>query len=280
MSSTPPTGDMKRAMRDAVQRSKGNKLKAQDARHRWKEEAKRVRTLRARVALGVLVPVALLAVLYPLHTSGVLRLWKPSALSRSLSNPGQTTVLDLSAQYLTEVPSEIEQLGELRTLVLDSNRITQLSGGLGKLSKLENLSLAYNPLRPPFSGLAECRTLKMLNLSETGLTEIPPEVFALENLEVLVLKKNAISRVPDDLGRLRNLRVLDLKGNQIGALPASLNKLTRLTELELSGNPLKTGPDLAPLPKLKRVGLRSTGLRGSEIDSLRKNLRKEVTVNF
>lgn len=270
---------MKRAMRDAVQRSKGNKQRAQDARHRWKEESKKVRALRSRIALGVLVPIALLSVLYPLHTSGVFRLWKPSALSRALSNPDQATTLDLSAEFLAQIPPELEQLKGLRTLTLDSNRIAKLDKVLGKLSKLENLSLAYNPLRPPFAALSECRNLKTLNLSETGLSEIPAEVFQLENLEVLILKGNSISRLPDELGRLKNLRVLEIKGNQITSLPTSLNRLTQLTELELSGNPLKEVPDLASFSKLKRVGLRSTGLRRSEIDSLRKNLRKEVSVN-
>lgn len=266
-------------MRDAVQRSKGNQKQAQEARQRWKEESSKVRKFRTRIALGILGPTALLSVLYPLHSSGVIRFWAPSALSHALANPGQSLSLSLSGQYLDEIPATLEQLTELRAISLDSNKITKIGEVLAKLPKLENLNLSYNPLRAPFTPLEKCRALKVLNLSHTGLTELPPEVYKLDALEVLILKGNTISTLPEELGKLKNLRILDLRGNRIAGLPKSANSWSKLEELHLSYNPLSEVPNLTSYSRLKKVSLRDTGLRPSEIDTLRKNLRKEASVN-
>lgn len=278
-SGTPPTGDMRRAMRDAVKRSKGNKKSAQDAKERWKEQNKHLRAVRTKVALGILAPLALLSLLYPLHTYGILRLWKPAALSKALANPSQIQELDLTNQYLDKLPEGLDQMTSLKSLSVEANRITTLDSSLGSLTKLESLNLGYNPLKGSFAPLSKLTSLKELNLNQTGLTAIPPEVFDLKNLEVLHLKGNQITSLPGDIKKLKKLRVLDIKDNQVTNLPGELKNLSKIEVLDLSSNPLAGVPDLSGYAKLKRVGLHNTGLRAVEIDAVRKNIRKEASVN-
>lgn len=278
-SGTPPTGDMRRAMRDAVKRSKGNKKSAQVAKERWKEQNKHVRAVRTKIALGVLAPLALLSLLYPLHTYGILRLWKPAALSKAMANPAQTQELDLTNQFLDKLPEGLDQMTSLKSLSVEANRITALDNSLAKLTKLEKLNLGYNPIKGSFSPLGKLTSLKELNMNHNELTEIPPEVFELKNLEVLHLKGNQITSLPADIKKLKKLRVLDLKDNQLANLSPEMKKLSQIEVLDLSSNPLAGVPDLSGYAKLKRVVLRNTGLRAVEIDALRKNIRKEASVN-
>lgn len=265
-------------MRDAVKRSKGNKKQAQTAKKRWKEANKKQRTMRAYIALAVLGPIALAALMYPLHSMGYYRLWAPSALTTALNNPAGALELNLAREYLDQVPSEIDQLEKLQELNLDSNNISEL-GPITNLKNLRVLRISYNKLGKLPPDMKKMENLQEIYLSGNQLSSLPKELFELENLEVLVVKNNALTSIPPDLKKLKNLRILDLKNNQISSLPDSLSHLKRLERLYLSGNTLSTIPDVSGLKSLENISVRDSGLRPTEIDRLRSQVGRGTAVN-
>jgi Leucine-rich repeat (LRR) protein len=270
---------MKAAMKDAVRRSKGNRDQAKSSKARWKEQANQRRKIQAYFGLAVLVPLALVCLLYPLHTFGYFRLWKPSALSAALRSPETTKSLDLSRQFLKEVPPEIGELQKLETLDLDSNELKALGDDLPKLQNLKILRVSYNQLGELSPNIGKLNNLRELHLSGNQLKELPKELFTLSNLEVLNLKNNSLTSLPPDLGKLKKLKVLDIKNNRIANLPEGLSSLRNLEKLYLSGNSLSTFPELTQLRKLKNVTVRDSGLSSGEVERLRTQLGKDAIVN-
>ena len=260
---------MRAAMRDAVKKQKGNRAKAKDSKARWKEANQQKRKVRSLLALALVGPLALVCFLYPLHSMGYFRLWKPAALSRALSNPQQTESLDLAHVYLESVPEGIDSLKNLKTLILDQNEITELDESIFKCEKLETLSAQYNKIKAIPPDIGKTDKLRSLNLSGNAISEIPPEVFKLSLLENLKLSNNSLTSLPADIGKLKQLKVLDLRNNDISNLPDSLSKLTNLEELNLANNKLSGVPNLTGTPNLKSIVLTGTGLSKAEIDALR-----------
>jgi Leucine-rich repeat (LRR) protein len=263
---------MRAAMRDAVKQQKGNRKKAKDSKARWKEANKAKRKVRSLLALAVVAPLSLVCLLYPLHSMGYFRLWKPSELSRALSDPKQAENLDLTHQYLESVPDEIGTLVNLKVLVLDQNEIPELTEAIFKCEELESLSVQYNKIKSIPADIKKTDRLRSLNVAGNAITELPPEVSELRLLETLNIADNAITSLPDDIDKFKDLRTLNIKNNNISSLPENLSKLSKLETLNLANNKITSIPDLTGMPNLKSVVVRGTGLSPAEIDSLKATL--------
>lgn len=105
--------------------------------------------------------------------------------------PGNS-VLNLSNQGLTKIPSSVFSQTNLEELNVSHN---QLTGAIQ--AEIRHLS-----------------SLKVLNASYNQMTGVPAEVGQLQNLEVLNLSYNQLTGLPNELGNLKNLKTLDLRGNQ------------------------------------------------------------------
>ena len=263
---------MRAAMKQAVKRTKGNRQKAQDSKAKWKEANKQKRKVRGLLTLALVGPLALLCLLYPLHSFGYLRLWKPAELSKALSNPDQAENLNLTHQYLDRVPDGVDSLKNLKVLILDQNEISELSESVFKLEKLEKLSVGYNQLKSLPPDLKKLDRLRELNVSGNPITELPGEVTDLRLLESLIVTNTKLATLPKNIDKLQNLKVLELRGNQLSSLPDKLSGLKNLEVLNLAGNKITSVPDLTGMPNLKSVSLRGTGLSSAEIDALRAKL--------
>ena len=147
------------------------------------------------------------------------------------TDPQDTTVTGLSLtnnRLVGAIPSDIENLPNLRQLFLSKNRI-------------------HGPIPPELGSLKELLSLDLSGNELTGT--IPPELGGLTDLVFLRLAENQLSGVlPDELGALANLRQLRLTWNQlVGKVPAEYANL-RLAEkssstfpgggLDLCGNSL------------------------------------------
>ena len=259
-------------MKQAVKQTKGNRQKAQDSKAKWKEANKQKRKVRSLLTLALVGPLALICLLYPMHSMGYFRLWKPTELSRALSSPDQAESLNLTHEYLETVPEGIDSLKNLKVLILDQNEIPELPESVFKLEKLETLSVGYNELKSLPADIKKLDKLKELNLAGNAITELPPEVTELKLLESLVMTNAKLTALPKNIDKLQNLKVLELRGNNISTLPDQLSALKNLEVLNLNGNKLSAIPDLSGMPNLKSVSLYGTGLSSAEVDTLRTRL--------
>ncbi|MGY2375452.1 dermonecrotic toxin domain-containing protein [Pseudomonas sp. SDO524_S393] len=106
--------------------------------------------------------------------------------------------LEIREIPLTEWPSAINTLPNLRVLSLDNCHITltaESAARLATMSRLEALNLHQNPLGQ-VPDVQAMRDLQVLDLSSTGIDRIPTGLLNLQNLETVFLSGNRIRELP------------------------------------------------------------------------------------
>ncbi len=150
----------------------------------------------------------------------------------------QSTALHLVNLGLTEVPSAIGQLSQLRELYLFDNQLMELPAAIGQLSQLTTLILSENQLTKLPAELTQLSQLSVLYLSHNRLTKLPAGIAQLSQLRSLYLTDNQLTELPAEVAQLFQLRELSLSRNQLTELPAGIAQLSQLRSLSLKGNPL------------------------------------------
>lgn len=113
-------------------------------------------------------------------------------------------ILDLSSNYLTELPDALFQMPQLQTLLLNNNQLVQVPQELAAPNQLYYLDLSNNQL--------------------TGIPEALPN---LQNLQFLYLNDNTITQIPFDLSRFARLQELELSGNIGLRMPDGVARLSQ-----------------------------------------------------
>ena len=116
--------------------------------------------------------------------------------------------------------------GKITVLYLSGNNISFVPSELSQLTKLTHLDLDYNNISLVSLELSQ---LKYLDLSHNKLISVPYELSQLTNLIELYLDYNNISLVPSELSQLTNLKYLDLDNNNLLSVPSELSQLKNLT---------------------------------------------------
>lgn len=155
----------------------------------------------------------------------------------------QTTELDLFGLGLTELPSTLSELRQLKTLDISGNRLATLPESIGALTQLQNLDVSGNGLTGLPDWMCNFPDLRVLRLSYNELGELPESIGCWTKLQWLTLLDSKLVKLPDSIGRLRGLQVLRASGNLLVSVPESLGNLTRLQELDLSYNALNSLPE-------------------------------------
>uniref|UniRef100_A0A674DYQ3 PH domain leucine-rich repeat-containing protein phosphatase 2 n=1 Tax=Salmo trutta TaxID=8032 RepID=A0A674DYQ3_SALTR len=156
-------------------------------------------------------------------------------------------VLDVTHNFLSELPARLLSSLSLRKLLAGNNRLQRLPDLLDHVP-LEVLDLQHNKLGElPESLFYKALNLKYLNVSANALETIPPSSQSEESLSTLQELYLTGNKLNENCAALlvghQNLRVLHMAYNQLLSFPASkLSKLELLEELNLSGNKLKTIP--------------------------------------
>jgi Leucine-rich repeat (LRR) protein/GTPase SAR1 family protein len=158
--------------------------------------------------------------------------------------------LDLSGQYLTELPAALGQLTHLKVLRLGyndktrrHNYLTGLPDTLANLNRLQSLDLSRNPLSSLPEWLGQLTNLQSLYLNGLKLSTLPEWLGQLTNLQTLYLSYINLSTLPEWLGQLTNLQTLHLSYTNLSTLPKWLVQLTTLQFLHLNYNKLNTLPE-------------------------------------
>lgn len=183
--------------------------------------------------------------------------------------------LDLSGLGLTEVPSELSQLTQLKELNLTGNKLTYISG-LDKLIQLTILNLGHNQL-DKINGIEALNQLRELYLGYNKLNKITG-LERLTELVKLALHNNFITKI-NGLEQLKKLTFLHLHRNRIKKIEG-LETLTKLMDLALSDNQLKEICGLEKLSQLKILYLHANQIKAIKgLESLTKLYYLQLTDN-
>ena len=117
---------------------------------------------------------------------------------------GKITVLYLSGNNISFVPSELSKLTNLTRLLLSCNNISLVPSELSQLKNLTYLTLDYNNISLVPSELSELINLTELDLSINNILSVPSELSQLKNLTYLHLFNNNLTSVPSELSQLTN----------------------------------------------------------------------------
>ncbi|KAJ1469236.1 hypothetical protein T484DRAFT_1852396 [Baffinella frigidus] len=182
--------------------------------------------------------------------------------------------LNLSFNFLSELPSSISRLLSLRTLLLASNHLEEAPLAIAALPILRALDLSTNPIKrlpPQFSALEDLENvdLEYLFFTAAALSSLDPPDDPRGAHNLRNVDKNVVPGMEDKarpatgLGGMGRLLALDLDLNRLAHVPASLVELKvglakakRLETLDVSKNTISLVPSsLAFLPALTSVDL-------------------------
>ncbi|KAH3761950.1 serine/threonineprotein kinase [Pelomyxa schiedti] len=148
--------------------------------------------------------------------------------------------IDLSSNFLEEMPYSLSSLPSIQHLILKQNRIFSISSSLMHFSQLVSLDLSSNLITSVNDDIGNLTTLKSLNLSHNKLEDLPCSMAKLlRNGTSVHFANNALSAIPrsklstSDL--LIRFRVILLGDLSAGLLP-HLNTIPVLESEELRVN--------------------------------------------
>lgn len=176
-----------------------------------------------------------------------------------------TGVIALSECNLKVVPEEIWDCGlHARVLDISKNFIQEVPAKFGSLKRLNKLFLDANDIsdeRISWEGLSNLKSLAILSLNKNHLTTLPSVLGTLTSLKELHISNNKLTSIPDQLGLLKELQILTLNTNRISSVPSSIGDCCSLVEINLSSNLLVELPEtFGNLVNLKVLHLSNNGL--------------------
>lgn len=168
---------------------------------------------------------------------------KVTHISEGLVGLNNLCELDVSNNFLAEVPDTITCLSKLSVLKLRYNRIQRFPEVNGMIS-LEVLDLSHNLLEDLPLSINELRKLEKLDVRNCHLRYLPFTINDLRNtLREVLVDFNYIVDIPRKLGNMQGLRKFSLTQNLLRELrPGNLEALTNLEHLQINHNKMRWAP--------------------------------------
>ncbi|CAI5446765.1 unnamed protein product [Caenorhabditis angaria] len=180
---------------------------------------------------------------------------------KGLSTFVNLVTLDLSDNFLTNLPDDIGQLKFLQKLAARNNLLEGLPKTMCELEHIEEIYLPGNQIDciPPV--IFNMQKLRVLHLGGNKIDTLPYALGTLKCLELLYLGGNRLSEIPATIGCLYRLISLTLCDNQLETIPSTLGDLHHLENLALHNNRLRTLPtEIINLQNLQQLSLRNNPL--------------------
>jgi leucine-rich repeat protein SHOC2 len=187
----------------------------------------------------------------------------------------RATKLDLSGQFLTELPESVCEIDSLLKLDLSNNQLSLLPDSIGNLHRLTQIYLQSNDLAELPESIGKLTKLKVLVIHKNPLTKLPESIGNLTRLTILRpyrsgRRNSTINSLPESIGDLVNLKRLHVNSCQLITLPKSIGNLKRLNQLSLAHNQLTNLPEsIGELIELKELDI-----SGNEIAKLPQSIGK------
>lgn len=186
--------------------------------------------------------------------------------------------LDLSRGYreskLTEIPSYVLTIPNLRSLKITSHAITQLPPELFTIATLKQLDVSHNDITV-LPVIAANNHLESLALAGNNIEQVTSNVLNLHQLQYLDLSHNKFTSLGQTLFSMDNLLTLDIKGNQIVEV-VPVSAASTLQSLELSNNSLTQ----IPAELLQLNNLQSLILSANDLTSLPENIANNASLKI
>ncbi|EKE41144.1 villidin, putative [Entamoeba nuttalli P19] len=177
------------------------------------------------------------------------------------------TSLDLSNQFISQLPQTVGNYSELVSIDLHQNQITSIEA-LSQLKTLTFLDVSNNDLDMIHDMVFVNNSSLLCVLAEKNkITKITPLIGALP-LFKLNFGNNLISIVPDTIGDCTCLTYLCFAHNQIVEIPPTISRLTSLKQLIICGNKIKS------IPSLERCPITHLDLADNELDEFPSSICK------
>jgi len=152
--------------------------------------------------------------------------------------------LNVAQNNLRSIPDEINSLHALTHLNVSGNNLQRLPESLEDLTRITYLNVGDNPLRTlPPRVIQNMLRLHTLNASSIEMRYLPISVTQSESLRELNLSGNRIHDLRG-IGRMTQLRELDVSINPLDELPAEMSDLVSLESLIASGTALAELPEV------------------------------------
>ncbi|WP_298319555.1 hypothetical protein [uncultured Aquimarina sp.] len=155
---------------------------------------------------------------------------------QDLSNNLRT--LNLGGNQIDIIPQEFFSLTKLTDLRVYTNLLTEVPSDINKLTELRYLSLSNNSLKTLPLELFELSKLNSLFLNNIELSEVPESITDLSQLTALGISSNTLGMIPDHVLNITTLTRLDIHSAGITDIPSEITRLINLKRLQLSGNDL------------------------------------------
>lgn len=154
-------------------------------------------------------------------------------------------VLRLNTCALKQFPAEVLVLKNLEELYLqngddkDSQSIAEIPSEINQLKQLRVLCIYNNPLKKLPDTITTLENLEKLDVDQTALTELPSNLGKLEKLQELRINNswgskendNKFSSFPPQILHLINLKVLGIDPSLLDNIPDGFEKMTKLEKI-------------------------------------------------
>lgn len=176
-------------------------------------------------------------------------------------------VLDLSANQLSELPTDFGRFKQLKILFLSDNLFTELPSVIADCPNLEMIGFKANKIETVAENSLPLNT-RWLILTDNKISSLPNSMGNLAKLQKCMLAGNQLTELPDSMAVCEALELLRISANRLHALPSWLLQLPRLSWLAFSGNnfcPEKkqsnlTTVDLSDIQLLEVLGEGASGV--------------------
>lgn len=201
-----------------------------------------------------------------------LKKWRRKTL-KAIDGVERIIALDLDSLNLSEVPTAIGKLAELRELKMSQNQIKTLPEELFQCKNIRKLYLDDNQISTISESIGNLERLREVSLSSNQLSTLPKSFTNSQSLFSISLKKNRFKEIPNVLLVKRKwLQYIDLSDNQITMIPRGISILKGL-DLDLSNNKIKQIPE-----EIKQANLNAIYLKGNPVSTGDKEAFKDFMV--